>query len=97
MFSLTFSIRGRALKPKVLQVSRILILKMFSKTYRSTGPLRDFCDWISTDPATGKISPAGGWAQKKGGKWSADRWAMWPKFGPVVSSAGPQSHVCGYL
>lgn len=54
-------------------------------TYCAIGPLREFCDWIATDPETGKLSSGDGWAKKKGGKWVADRWARWPKFGAVVS------------
>ncbi|KAL0636799.1 hypothetical protein Q9L58_004156 [Maublancomyces gigas] len=53
------------------------------------GPLREFCDWIATDPATGKLSSAEGWAKKKGGKWAADRWAQWPKFAEVVNYYTP--------
>lgn len=65
---------------------------MLLEAYCSIGPLREFCDWIATDPVTGKLSPADGWAKKKGGKWVADRWARWPKFASVVSSDG-QLHI----
>lgn len=51
--------------------------------------MREFCDWIATDPVTGKLSSADGWAKTKGGKWVADRWARWPKFASVVSSDNP--------
>lgn len=88
MFSLIFSIPFRAMKLRVVQVSRIFTLQMSPKleTYSPAGPLREFCDWIETDPATGKLSSAEGWAKKKGSKWVVDRWATWPSFATVVSS-----------
>lgn len=99
MFSLIFSTRFRAMNLKVLQVSRIPVshIWMLPETYCSIGPLREFCDWIATDPVTGKLSSADGWAKKKGGKWVADRWARWPKFATVVSSDGPLDIYDGYI
>jgi len=47
--------------------------------------LMSFCDWISTDPATGEVSGEEGWAKSKGGKFTSDRWATWWPFAPVVS------------
>jgi hypothetical protein len=44
------------------------------------GNLRQFCDWISTDPSTGETSPAQGWAATKGVQYVIDRWASWPQF-----------------
>lgn len=52
----------------------------------SSWGLRYLCDWISTDPATNKTSPARGWAAAKGGEWSARRWATWPNWNDVVNS-----------
>jgi hypothetical protein len=44
--------------------------------------LRRFCDWIETDTDGLKPALAGkeGWADKKGGKWVAERWATYPWF-----------------
>lgn len=89
MFSLIFSTRGRAMKLKALRVSKAPIPQVLAETDCSIGPLREFCDWIATDPDTGKVSSADGWAKTKGGKYVADRWARWPKFASVVSSDSP--------
>lgn len=97
MYSLIFSTRGRAMKLKALRVSKIPILQMLAKTYCSIGPLREFCDWIATDPNTGKVSSADGWAKTKGGRYVADRWARWPKFASVVSSDSPLDTLWVYL
>jgi hypothetical protein len=50
------------------------------------GSLRNFCNWIETDKATGKLAGADGWAKSKGAKYVVDRWATWPTFVPSVNS-----------
>ncbi|KAH6639173.1 serine carboxypeptidase S28-domain-containing protein [Boeremia exigua] len=50
------------------------------------GGLRNFCDWIETDPATNATAPASGWAAVKGAKSVVDRWAAWKTFTPLVNS-----------
>jgi serine carboxypeptidase S28 len=50
------------------------------------GNLRQFCDWISTDPTTGETSPAQGWAATKGAQYVVDRWAAWPEFLNLVNT-----------
>jgi Serine carboxypeptidase S28 len=50
------------------------------------GNLRQFCDWISTDPTTGATSPAQGWAVTKGVQYVVDRWASWPLFLSLINS-----------
>ncbi|EEP79957.1 predicted protein [Uncinocarpus reesii 1704] len=50
------------------------------------GPVGQFCDWLETDPETGKTAPAEGWAPTKGGKAMAERFAAWP---PLVPSINP--------
>lgn len=47
--------------------------------------LRNFCNWIETDPATNTTAPAEGWAKSKGAKYVVDRWASWKTFAPVVN------------
>jgi hypothetical protein len=39
--------------------------------------LKDFCDWISTDPETNKVSDERGWAAIKGAPFVIDRWSSW--------------------
>ncbi|KAJ4333394.1 hypothetical protein N0V95_009439 [Ascochyta clinopodiicola] len=50
------------------------------------GSLRNFCDYIETDPKTNTTAPAEGWAKSKGAKSVVDRWATWKTFAPVVNS-----------
>ncbi|KAF2186759.1 hypothetical protein K469DRAFT_738516 [Zopfia rhizophila CBS 207.26] len=47
--------------------------------------LRNFCDWLSTDPATNKTSGAEGWAVRKGANFTVNRWATYPKFVTMVN------------
>jgi hypothetical protein len=47
--------------------------------------IRDFCNHMSTDPVTGKMAPAQGWAQRKGAQWVVDRWANWTTFVPMTN------------
>ncbi|KAF2205504.1 peptidase S28 [Delitschia confertaspora ATCC 74209] len=42
--------------------------------------LRQFCDWIETDPETNKTAPASGWAPTKGANFTVNRWAAYPRF-----------------
>lgn len=42
----------------------------------STG-IRGFCDYISTDPKTGRTSGSDGWAKEKGAEWTTKRWASY--------------------
>jgi len=49
--------------------------------------LGEFCNWIETDPTTGKTAPAEGFAKSKGPKYVVDRWAAWPKFVGVVNDS----------
>jgi hypothetical protein len=42
--------------------------------------LRNFCNYLETDPATNKTAPAEGWAASKGANWTAARWASNPAF-----------------
>ena len=51
-----------------------------------SGSLRNFCDYIETDPKTNKTAPAEGWAKSKGAKAVVDRWATWKTFTPLVNS-----------
>ncbi|KAF2649649.1 hypothetical protein K491DRAFT_610346 [Lophiostoma macrostomum CBS 122681] len=50
-----------------------------------TFQLRDFCDYIETDPATNDTAPEEGWAASKGVDYTIDRWASYPKFITVVN------------
>lgn len=47
--------------------------------------LRDFCDFLSTDPETNKTSGADGWAAKKGADFAVKRWAAYPRFTKMVN------------
>jgi hypothetical protein len=49
--------------------------------------LRQFCDYIETDPASKEVAPEEGWAESKGAKWTTDRWATYPAFTPIVNDA----------
>ncbi|KAJ4368659.1 hypothetical protein N0V86_009568 [Didymella sp. IMI 355093] len=51
-----------------------------------SGSLRNFCDYIETDPKTNTTAPAAGWAKSKGAKYVVDRWASWKTFTPVVNN-----------
>jgi hypothetical protein len=42
--------------------------------------LRQFCDYLETDPKKNATAPAEGWAKTKGAKWATDRWASYPPF-----------------
>ncbi|KAF2265504.1 hypothetical protein CC78DRAFT_185923 [Lojkania enalia] len=48
--------------------------------------LRNFCDWIETDPATKKTAPAKGWAAIKGANYTVSRWAEYPYFTDMVNT-----------
>ncbi|KAF2737705.1 hypothetical protein EJ04DRAFT_95415 [Polyplosphaeria fusca] len=47
--------------------------------------VRSFCDWISTDPASNKTSPASGWAPTKGANFTVGRWSTFPPFVDMVN------------
>lgn len=47
--------------------------------------LRDFCDWMETDPETNATAPAEGWAATKGDKWASDKWAAYPNWLTMVN------------
>ncbi|KAH0614767.1 uncharacterized protein H6S33_000403 [Morchella sextelata] len=47
--------------------------------------LRNFCDYLETDPETNVTAGAQGWAKEKGVQWVIDRWAQWPKFIGMVN------------
>jgi hypothetical protein len=59
------------------------------------GSIRSFCNWISTDPATGQTAPAEGWAASKGVDFTISRWVTWPEWitsvnvGVGVNCTGP--------
>ncbi|KAF2002172.1 peptidase S28 [Amniculicola lignicola CBS 123094] len=46
--------------------------------------LRNFCDWLETDPKANKTAPEEGWAKSKGAQYVVDRWAAYPRFAPMV-------------
>ena len=48
-----------------------------------TFSLRDFCNYISTDPATGHFAPKEGWAATKGIDWTISRWT---KYTPYIDA-----------
>ncbi|KAF2875893.1 serine carboxypeptidase S28-domain-containing protein [Massariosphaeria phaeospora] len=48
--------------------------------------LRNFCDYLETDPATNTVAGAEGWAKKKGAQYVVDRWAQWENFVPMVNA-----------
>ncbi|KAI5852730.1 serine peptidase, family S28 [Morchella snyderi] len=47
--------------------------------------LRNFCDYMETDPETNVTVGVQGWAKEKGVQWVIDRWAQWPKFIGMVN------------
>jgi hypothetical protein len=40
--------------------------------------MKRFCDYLETDPETGKTAGAGGQSKLNGVDWVIDRWANWP-------------------
>ncbi|EDU43733.1 conserved hypothetical protein [Pyrenophora tritici-repentis Pt-1C-BFP] len=42
--------------------------------------LRDFCDHISTDPATKQVAPKEGWAATKGIEWTLSKWTEYTPY-----------------
>jgi hypothetical protein len=53
------------------------------------GPLREFCDWLSTDPKSKHVSNTEGFAVRKGAQYVLDRWAAWPGFKDLVNNYTP--------
>jgi len=48
--------------------------------------LRQFCDWIETDPVTNQTAPADGWAKRRGANFTVSRWASYPYFAANVNN-----------
>jgi hypothetical protein len=56
------------------------------QSYGSAGLLTSFCNYIANDTATGKLSPAEGWAPTKGSQYVIDKWSTWKPFARFVNT-----------
>ncbi|EEP78155.1 predicted protein [Uncinocarpus reesii 1704] len=57
------------------------------QTYGPTGEVAQFCNWMETDPRTGRTAPAEGWAPTRGVRAVVERFAAWPNFRSRVNAA----------